>query len=173
MKCQKCGKNTATTHITQVINGNKTEMYLCGPCAEESQDLFPFKHGTDQEFENLFKGFWGVPTLSGKASSQGAKKCNVCGTTERELLRYGKPGCSKCYTAFSDYFLRPLKEIHGSTKHSGKIPSRSGKGMKTEMEIEGLQSKLNEAVINQNFEDAAVLRDKIKLLKAQHEKGDN
>lgn len=34
MKCEKCNKNDATTHYTQNINGQVTEMHLCGECAE-------------------------------------------------------------------------------------------------------------------------------------------
>lgn len=35
MLCQKCNKNEANTYYSQVINGKKTEMYLCPQCAKE------------------------------------------------------------------------------------------------------------------------------------------
>ena len=35
MKCQKCNKNEATTHYTQIINGKKTEYYLCEDFPDE------------------------------------------------------------------------------------------------------------------------------------------
>ncbi len=169
MKCQKCNKNEATTHITQVINGSKTEMYLCSECAEEKQDFLLFKPGFDQEFENLFSGFWNSPqsssSLLGKTDS---KACEVCKMTVTEFLRKGKPGCSNCYTVFSDYLLRPLKQIHGSTRHTGKLPTRTAKDIRTADELKKLQEKLNLAVMEQNFEEAAVLRDKINELKTQH-----
>ena len=34
MLCQNCGKNEATTHIKQVINGDTAERHLCSDCAE-------------------------------------------------------------------------------------------------------------------------------------------
>ena len=34
MLCQNCGKNEATTHIKQVINGDTAERHLCSECAE-------------------------------------------------------------------------------------------------------------------------------------------
>ena len=170
MKCQKCNQHEATTHITQIINGHKTEMYLCRECAEENQDFLSFKSGFDKDFDNLFGGFWGgMPKISTGTST---KKCELCGMTQNQFIKSGKPGCSNCYTVFQDLLLRPLKQIHGSTRHTGKIPERSGKGIKTADQIEELQTKLNRAVMEQNFEEAAVLRDKINELKANQQKGE-
>lgn len=170
MKCQKCNQRTATTHITQVINGHKTEMYLCRECAEENQDFFSFKSGFDTEFDSLFSGFWGgQPKISSGINTQ---KCDLCGMTQGQFIKSGKPGCPNCYTVFQDLLLRPLKQIHGSSHHTGKIPARSGKSIKTADQIEKLQTKLNLAVMEQNFEEAAKLRDRINELKSHQQKGE-
>ncbi len=167
MKCEKCGKFDANTHITKVINGIKTEMHLCTQCAEESQEFFSFKSGFDQDFDNLFSGFLHTPQLgqSGFSQSTDSDRCNTCGTRLVEFLKAGKPGCADCYTIFSKYLIRPLKQIHGSAKHIGKIPSRAGKEIKTASQLEQLQNSLNIAVSQQNFEEAARLRDEINRLK--------
>lgn len=170
MLCQKCNTREANTHITQVINGKKTEMYLCRECANESQDFWNFGgKNFDNEFENLFSGLWNSPqfTMSKAQTLTTPKVCDICGTTTSEFLRSGKPSCSNCYTVFSDFLLRPLKQIHGSYKHNGKIPTRAGKDLKKADEIEKLQNKLNHAIAEQNFEDAAILRDKIRDLREQ------
>ena len=170
MLCQKCNAREANTHITQVINGVKTEMYLCRECANENQDFWGFPGKSfDKEFENLFNGFWNSPQLTkSKAQTLSTPKiCDICGATTSEFLRSGKPGCSNCYNIFSDFLLRPLKQIHGSSQHNGKIPSRTGKDLKKADEIEKLQAQLNKAVAEQNFEDAALLRDKIRDLREQ------
>ena len=39
MLCEKCGKNEANVYIKNVVNGETTEMHLCGECANE-QGLF-------------------------------------------------------------------------------------------------------------------------------------
>ncbi len=172
MKCQKCNMNEATTHITQVINGTKTEMYLCRDCANESQELLNFNISLDQEFDNLFSGFWNSPhfALSKAQSLSASQKCDICGMTTSEFMRNGKPGCSNCYTVFSDFLLRPLKQIHGSNRHAGKIPARSGKYIKAADKIDKLQAKLSRAVMEQNFEEAALIRDQINELKANQER---
>lgn len=170
MYCQKCNAREANTHITQVINGKKTEMYLCRECANDSQDFWGFgSKSIDHEFENLFSGLWNNPqfAISKAKTLSSPKTCDVCGATTSEFLRKGKPGCTNCYSVFSDFLLRPLKQIHGSYKHTGKIPSRAGKDLKKADQIEKLQDKLNNAIAEQNFEEAAVLRDKIRDLREQ------
>ena len=170
MYCQKCNAREANTHITQVKNGIKTEMYLCRECANQSQDFWGFgSKNPDSEFENLFNGFWNSPQFAkSKAHTLSTpKSCNVCGATTSEFLRKGKPGCTNCYEVFSDFLIRPLKQIHGSYQHTGKIPSRVGKDLKKADEIQKLQDKLYQAIAEQNFEDAALLRDRIRELREQ------
>lgn len=170
MKCQKCNQHEATTHITQIINGHKTEMYLCRECAEGNKDFINFKSGFDTEFDNLLGGFWGgMPKISVNTS---VKKCDICGMTQNHFIKSGKPGCSNCYNVFQDLLLRPLKQIHGSTRHTGKIPERSGRDIRTADKIEELQTRLNRAIMEQNFEEAAVLRDEINELKSNQQKGE-
>ncbi len=171
MLCQKCNAREANTHITQVKNGVKTEMYLCRECANENQDFWGFAGKSfDQEFEGLFSGFWNSPqfAISKAKTLTTPKMCDLCGTTTSEFLRNGKPGCSNCYNVFSDFLLRPLKQIHGSYQHTGKIPSRAGKDLKKADELEKLQDSLNHAIAEQNFEEAAILRDKIRDLRQQN-----
>ncbi len=167
MKCEKCGKFDANTHITKVINGIKTEMHLCPQCAGESQEFFSFKSSFDQDFDSLFSGFWHTPQLGQSEFSQSTASdcCNLCGTRLVEFLKTGKPGCTNCYNIFSKYLMRPLRQIHGSAKHIGKIPSRTGKEIKIASQLEQLQNSLNAAVSQQNFEEAARLRDEINRLK--------
>lgn len=171
MKCQKCNEREANTHITKIINGVKTEMYLCRQCAEESGEGLGFKSAFDKEFENFFSGFFGGTQLNepSKYTLSGQKKCQLCGTSLDEILKCGKLGCSECYTTFKEQLTRPLKQIHGSTRHTGKIPSRCGGAIKIKSQIDAMQSELNRAVMEQNFEKAAEIRDKINELKAQSE----
>ena len=171
MKCQRCNKYEANTHITKIINGVKTEMYLCPQCAGESGEVSSFEFGFDKEFENFFSGFFGGAQLGAASSRQTSvqKNCPLCGTSLDEILKYGKLGCSECYKTYADYLIRPLKQIHGAGGHTGKIPARCGKGIKRMSQIDTLQSELNQAVMEQNFEKAAELRDKINELKSQNE----
>ncbi len=170
MKCQSCNKNEANTHITKIINGAKTELYLCSQCANESGEVSAFENGFDKEFENFFNGFFGSGQ-SGAAIPQKTteKQCPTCGTSLDEILKQGRLGCSRCYEIYREQLARPLKQIHGAAAHTGKIPTRCGRGIKRMAQIDRMQSELNRAVMEQNFEKAAELRDKINELKNQGE----
>lgn len=168
MKCQKCNKNEANTHITKIVNGIKTEQYLCEKCAAENQDFTMFGSDFDKEFENFFSGFFGMPQAgTGIAAQKNARVCPTCGSTLSDISNRGKLGCSECYRTFTDYLLGPLKQIHGSNSHAGKIPLRGGRKLRKESELDRLSAELNRAVMEQNFEQAAVLRDKINSLREQ------
>lgn len=163
MKCQKCNKNEATTHYTQIINGKKTEYFLCAECAKHSEELECFNLSFENEFDNFLSGFFGgtyMPQQSTLSAAPGV--CSTCKMTFDEFLRGGRLGCSDCYDTFASRLLKPLKQIHGSFQHTGKIPERMGGELKKTREIQRLEAELNQAVSEQNFERAAMLRDKIR-----------
>lgn len=166
MKCQKCNKKEATTHYTQIINGKKTEYYLCEDCAGASKEISAFGAGFEDDFNNFFSGFFGNGFPDHRENpSLTSDICDVCKMSFGEFLKTGKLGCSNCYNAFSSRLLRPLKQIHGRAEHTGKIPSRMGGELKLCREIEKLEAKMKEAIETQDFEQAAKLRDEIKELK--------
>lgn len=160
MKCQKCNEREANTHIQKIINGKKTEYFLCSKCAAESGEL---KFTADMDFDDFFGGFFGKGASLFQAPAN--KVCSVCHMTFSDFLNHGKLGCSNCYDEFSSALSKPLRQIHGQSAHTGKIPKREGAELSRETKIRRLQTKLEEAVSNQEFEEAAKLRDKINELK--------
>ncbi len=161
MKCQKCGKYEATTHITEIINGAKNETYLCQYCGEEYHQSNGFHSIFKNNFDSFFDDFWKSPAAISPPVVT-ANSCPTCKTAISDIQNRGRLGCSECYRTFADFLLRPLRNIHGSNTYVGKIPKKSGKTN----EIEQLKSELSRAVESQNFEKAAELRDKIKGMEA-------
>lgn len=160
MKCQKCNQREANTHIQKIINGNKSEYYLCKECSLEMGEFpFSFKNETD----DFFSGFFG--SYAKQISSPTENICPTCKTTLSEFLKKGKMGCSHCYESFAESLKKPLQQIHGAAAHTGKIPKRSGKSISLEVQVKHLQKELETAVSNQEFERAASLRDEIRTLK--------
>ena len=168
MKCQKCKKNTADTHIKRVINGEFEEYHLCSECAKEMGYTNVFSNlaeGFASDFNSLFGSFFenALP-----ARTQ-ATRCETCGTTYNDIARTGMMGCADCYDVFADRILPTIRRVHGNTTHCGKNSSNS-KSKKVEekaedvktSELENLKAELDKAIKNQEFEKAAVLRDKIK-----------
>lgn len=163
MKCQKCNINEATTHFTKIVNGKKTEYFLCSNCAEQNQEIENLKWGVDNDFSNFLSGFFGNSLSPHQEFLSSAEQiCKTCRMTFDEFLKTGRLGCTDCYDTFSSRLLKPLKQIHGASTHTGKIPERMESELKITRKIEKLETELSQAVAEQNFEKAAELRDKIK-----------
>lgn len=162
MLCEKCGKNNATTHIRTVVNGVITEKNLCGYCAASEGYGDMEYNGLTQMLSSMFGD---VLSLN---SSHNDIHCECCGTTFSDIAESGKVGCPQCYTTFYNELLPYLKRVHGSTKHIGKIPNRAPLTVKNDEEtVDGLRSKLNQLVREEKYEEAAVVRDKIKKLEGE------
>ena len=166
MKCQKCNKNEANTHVKRVINGEFEEYHLCSECAKEmgySNVFSDFTSSFADDFNSQFGSFFenALP-----ARTQ-ATRCETCGTTYNDIASTGMMGCANCYDIFSDRILPTIRRIHGNTTHMGKnsISYRKVEDKpedKKQDELTKLKAELDTAIKNQEFEKAAVLRDKIK-----------
>ena len=94
-------------------------------------------------FSDLFDGFdWFMQPTTYKEE----KKCPVCGRTYSDFRRDGKLGCSECYKVFRGPVTETLRQIHPSTVHVGKIPSKSGEELKLKRKYETLKQELSAAV---------------------------
>lgn len=162
MLCQICNKNEATIHFTTIMNGKAENKYICESCASEYQDEnleLPFS--LNKLFASFLSGFETEEDFDEKEE----KVCDGCGLTYRQLMDKGKFGCDECYDVFYEDIKELLKGIHGHHIHRGKIPKRSGEKTIKIREVEELKEKLDLAVNKEEYEEAAILRDRIKEIK--------
>ena len=105
------------------------------------------------------------------------ERCEKCGSCFDDIIKSGKVGCADCYEKFYSKLLPSIQRIHGKANHGGKIPVRHEavsaekavpKEKSAEEKIEELNSQMQKAIEEQNFEQAAVLRDEIKKLKGEN-----
>lgn len=168
MKCQHCNKNEATTYFKQNINGQITEMHLCEDCARELgvMDSFrPQNFFADTFLGNLLGA--GIPAMN---IISGVDRCESCGSTFNDIINSGLVGCADCYNKFSQRLEPSIFKLHGNASHVGKnityteVPDQKEPKAqeKPKSELEKLKDDLKLAIKEQRFEDAAVLRDKIK-----------
>lgn len=151
MLCEKCGKRNATVMYTQIINGKKSSLNICSQCAA-GETLF-------DNFGSLLS--YGARTESGRAV------CPGCSMTLAEFTRKGRMGCGKCYDTFRPQAKVMLQKIHGTSLHKNgnnqaENPQREKAPKKELSELEILKNQLQTAIENENYEEAAVLRDKIR-----------
>ncbi len=153
MLCEKCGKNNATVMYTQIINGQKSTIHICSACAAQ---------------ESIFENFGSLLSFSPREEFS-VKICPVCSTTLSEFSKTGRVGCGECYKTFRKNAEAMLKKIHGTPKHITEKKEQKAVGEeKPKSEIEVLKEKLKAAIEEENFEEAALLRDTIREM----EKGD-
>lgn len=93
--------------------------------------------------------------------------CPVCKTRLSEVLNTGRFGCGDCYEAFGAYTKNILNNIHSSTTHKGKISAEAEEAVFAKKKILTLKKELENAVLKQEFEEAARLRDEIKKLEEE------
>lgn len=166
MLCERCQKNNASVHMTQIINGNKVEKHLCEECA--------IGVGLDSpiSFQDIFQGLLNLTGSTPKAwteecNVESVYKCSACGLTFEGFRKTGKLGCASCYKAFKPQLDSTLKSIHGSNIHKGKFPHKSGGMVLVRREKEELKKKLLTAIANEEFEEAAKIRDEIRKLEKE------
>ena len=160
MLCSNCGVKDANFHYKHISGGQLTELHLCSDCAKElgyiKDSDAPFGLGS------LFGDFLSSP----KAPSQTALRCPQCSTSFDSVRRTGFLGCDKCYEVFSKPVESMLAKIQPSTVHKGKLSGADGKKIARDNTLKNLKEELKRAIIDEKYEQAAVLRDKIKELEA-------
>lgn len=174
MLCEKCKKRTATVFYNENINGKTRAFSLCGECAAklrekgDIQDITSMVGSFADPFsdlhEQLFGGFFGIPAL---LSVSEEKKCPTCGTVYREIAESGKVGCPECYRVFADELSGMIRSVHGTTTHTGAVPSRHRAKKERAEHIKSLKKQLSDAIAKENFEEAATLRDEIRRVEAE------
>ncbi len=166
MYCQNCNERPASVHLTKIINGEKTELYLCEHCAREKGELNfvtePFS------INNLLAGILKSDLYPGrKVMKPATDNCSNCGMSYSQFGQVGRFGCSECYEKFNSSLSQLMRRIHGSDQHTGKVPQRIGGTLILKREISELRNELQRAVAKEEFEKAAELRDKIYGLQKQ------
>jgi protein arginine kinase activator len=166
MLCERCKQRPASVHYTEVVNNRTTHMHLCEVCAWEAQKAFGM--GTPLNLHSFLVGLMS-PVIGAQESGKDAGtdrglSCMTCGLAEEAFVKQGLLGCADCYRHFGERLEPLLRRIHGSTRHTGKVPQRSRQKYRLVQEVERLKAELSAAVEREEFERAAELRDEIKKL---------
>ena len=161
-KCRRCSK-PATLHITELRQGEATEIHLCETCAKDylSQAEEVSTPPADFQFNQLDES--DEPAASGVDD----RACPNCGITFREFRTQGRLGCPHDYVAFESDLIQLIENIHGETQHCGKLPRRAPDSSRRQHQLIRLRSELKVAVEEEDYEQAAKLRDENKEVESQ------
>ena len=155
MLCQKCKKNSATVHLTDLMKGEKREKNLCASCAAE-EGVAVKQHVSITDVLNSF-------LMSQAAIQELAQlKCPECGMSFVEFRSQGLLGCPNDYDAFGEPLANIIsKAQNGQTHHTGKQPGQAAVLDPRQQERHRLHRELREAVETEDYRKAARLRDQL------------
>lgn len=116
-------------------------------------------------FDEIFNDFFNDFNLFNQAyQTKEVVKCPTCGRSYADFKRLGKLGCKDCYMTFRSSVSGVLKQIHSTSNHTGKIPSKSGEKIREKRRLEDLKKQLQESVNKEDYETAAKLHKQIREL---------
>lgn len=160
MTCCICKEREAKVHLTQIVGDKMQKVDLCDECAKQKGVNDP----TGFSLADLLLGL-GASQEMEQAVGGPEIKCPHCGFTHADFKKAGRLGCSECYETFREGLEGLLKSMHKGIKHIGKIPMALQQSRDFSDKLKSLEKKLDKAVAAEDFEQAAVVRDEIKIVK--------
>lgn len=159
LDCGECKRPIAVCY-TQIVGEKMTRVVMCAECPHLERRLY----GTIKK----------EPSLD-KTDAETSLVCGNCGTTLEEIRTGHKLGCASCYDVFSDVLIDELvrsckisKHLTTNKKtmplHVGRAPGEVSEISPT-LRLIALNEALDEMLIREDYEQAALLRDQIKTLK--------
>jgi protein arginine kinase activator len=164
MLCDNCKEREVEIHLTKVENDTKVTLHLCKQCAQQKG----FETG-DSILKSPLGGFIQAMGKGGGTvlpTPADGLRCAACGSTLKDFRESGRLGCAQCYEAFAVHLRDLLRRLHGSSQHVGEryvAPGADGVP-DPRRELLELKEQLRRAVESENFELAAELRDRIRVL---------
>ena len=156
--CEKCKKNVATVHLTEIHSGKKEEKHLCEECAQSM-------HLTQKHTISI-SDLIGALMEKGPRRGSGKKgrACPECGITFGEFRNKGRLGCPHDYEFFKEEFDERSMTTRMIIHYERQVPRGYGDADIRHNELIRLKARLKKAVQAENYEEAACIRDKMKEL---------
>jgi protein arginine kinase activator len=166
MVCNICKKNEATIHLTEIVNNQMVEVHLCETCAEEKGTDFK----THFNFSELLSGLADMGGMF-KTEERTSIACSACAMSYEEFAKTGRLGCSECYRSLGKILLPLIRRVQRSATHIGKRPGKLSGEATRAIDLRDLKDRLRKCVEEEDFEEAARVRDEIKTLEEKARKG--
>jgi protein arginine kinase activator len=156
MICQRC-KNEASVHLTEGRGGERHELHLCANCARKCGLVFP-ESSPDPTLDAVVQNLI-IANVGELVGELARLSCPDCGMKFMEFRATGRMGCPQDYRVFGQGLIPLLQRVHGATRHVGKT-ARQRLGAMTRL---NLRSLLRAAIAREDYEEAARLRDQLRL----------
>jgi len=164
MLCDSCRERDAVVHLTQIKDSQVVQLHLCEKCAAaqgvETTVAPPQKHPLGDFLSQVQQQH--AMQSGGRAD---AARCHFCSATMKDFRAGGRLGCPHCYQAFEGSLRDLLRRVHNASRHVGRRYEPPAPPVSEKLGILGeLRQRLRRAIENEEFELAADLRDRIRVL---------
>ena len=157
MTCQRC-QDQATVHLTETVDGRRREVHLCADCAREAGVVPAGPPAAPPGFDAVVQGLI-VAHVGELVGELAGLTCPDCGLKFMEYRAGGRLGCPNDYLVFARGLLPLVQRAHGATRHVGKA-ARSRPAAADRLR---LRARLRNAIAREDYEEAARLRDLLRL----------
>jgi protein arginine kinase activator len=141
-KCDECGLFPANINLTRIQGNESKSLCLCEACAKQ--------HGI-----HVTPGDAELPNSIPEVAEE--RVCASCGLKLSDFTGKGWLGCAACYRVFDKEIEEFFRRVHGSLVHNGKKYHKVYGGN----DFRRLRHELDNAIMNEEFERAALLRDEL------------
>lgn len=156
MRCDVCGSSDSVFFIKP--DGYGGELRMCRSCAV-ARGYASAGDGLGARLDSMMS--------DGDAPMTGT--CPACGWTAALLRSSGRLGCAGCVAVFRREILAAIQRAGGRLPYDGKMPRGGGARELDGASLASLSSSLDLAIAEEDFEAAAVIRDRIRAVSGRRE----
>lgn len=176
MNCDLCQTEKATIFFSQMVESKLQKVNLCKCCADDKGVTDP----TGFALADMLEGM-GQQTTMEPSMSKDDLVCSGCGFSQSDFKKTGRFGCAECYHVFDEGLDGLLEAMHKHTQHVGKVPANfpdlpgrledaipaAPPEPTPQHKLSELKQALSKSVEDEDYEEAARLRDAISQLETQ------
>jgi protein arginine kinase activator len=167
VECQDCPLDKSV-QLTKILQGKLTKTVVCGECPK--RDPLAAVETAPGTF-SLHTFLAGIKPA--KAAPEPAAlapivpDCPVCSMTFDQFRASGRLGCHHDYEVFRPALLPLIAKIQHATSHTGHVPVRAARRLEREASLRALNQRLADAVSDERYEEAALIRDELQAFEAE------
>ena len=165
--CDECGVRPANIHLTTIVDGEKRDFNLCSECLARKKELRVDFSAIANRLSKMIQEKQDKPPAAEEPIPD--VSCAQCGTTYAAFRSSGHVGCAQCYEAFRQPLTEWMERTYGASRHVGRTSGGMACAVSLRMKMDKLKRLQKQAIANENYEQAALLRDQIHALSAEME----
>jgi protein arginine kinase activator len=168
MLCDSCGERDAVVNLTTIENNAVHQLHLCERCAADrgvETTVAAPKHPLGEFLQAVHQQVATTGALAASGLPADGHQCAFCRTTMADFRATGRWGCARCYSNFEAGIRELLRRVHGNHRHVGRSyrPPMS-ESLEHSAAVGELKERLRRAIESEQFELAADLRDRIRVI---------